>query len=211
MTSIAKANLLIFIKNPKAGRVKTRLAASIGDAEALKVYKRLLQHVNEQTLQLDVDKKLYYSDFVDWLDEWDDNRYAKLQQSGKDLGERMEKAFHQAFLERKKGSTQLALSTEPRPTIIIGSDCPQLTQQDLEQAFESLQQCDMVIGPAEDGGYYLLGLNFHQADLFKGIAWSTEQVFEQTMQVAAQLGLKVTVLPTLRDLDTVEDLLALGF
>tara|TARA_B100001109_G_scaffold255772_1_gene260727 strand:- start:8993 stop:9583 length:591 start_codon:yes stop_codon:yes gene_type:complete len=188
--------LIIFIKNAVAGKVKTRLAQGIGEEMALKYYKALLNHTRTVAEEVDAMRYLYYSESVEKNDRWDSDRFIKRTQEGADLGARMYKAF-QEVKEVKK--------------IIIGSDCPQITTLDLEQAFDSLDHHELVIGPANDGGYYLLGVKEVYKELFLDMEWSVESVFKETKERANKLNLKVKILRELVDLDTVEDLKISGF
>ena len=188
--------LIIFIKNAVAGKVKTRLAQGVGEEMALKYYKALLNHTRTVAEGVDAIRYLYYSESVEKKDRWDSARFIKRTQKGADLGTRMYKAF-QEVKEVKK--------------IIIGSDCPQITTLDLVQAFDSLDHHDLVIGPANDGGYYLLGVKEVYKELFLDMEWSVESVFNETIERANKLNLKVKILRELVDLDTVEDLKISGF
>lgn len=187
--------LLIFIKNPKKGRVKTRLAEDIGSSKALDVYQQLLKITKSITDQLKVDRQVWYSDFIDNNDIWSDGGYAKRLQSGDDLGERMKEAFRQAF------------ASEYEKVVIIGSDCAEMTPQILEQSFQALDDADIVIGPSKDGGYYLLGMSFFYPDLFADIKWSTPTVYDRTISKITTMNLPMHTLPVLNDIDNEEDLL----
>lgn len=185
---------MVFIKNPEAGNVKTRLAASVGNEEALQVYLRLLNYTIEVSKNLNADKQVWYSSFIDKNDNIPGSRFQKKVQSGSDLGERMTFAFEKAFGESYK------------KVVIIGSDCPGITVQLLEKAYSTLESKDLVVGPSEDGGYYLLGMNAFYPELFSGIKWSTGQVLSQSLSVARKIKLDVHKLPVLNDIDTEEDL-----
>src|SRR5690554_4685236 len=156
-----KKALIIFIKNPEPGKVKTRLAKTIGNKSALAIYKRMLRHTMNVSLQLKVNRQVWYSSFVDKSDNWNSSRFKKYLQTGDNLGERMKNAFAQAFRENYK------------QVVIIGSDCPELSARLLDDAYRALQASDLVIGLAEDGGYYLLGMKTFQPQLFTDIPWST--------------------------------------
>lgn len=192
-------NLIIFMKNPQLGFVKTRLARTVGDKRALDIYLQLVEKCKLETQQVKANRFLYYSKSIETTDPWNGMVFQKRLQFQGDLGERMQTAF-QEIGENKKG-----------PIIIIGCDCYDLTANIIEQAFEALKKCDLVIGPANDGGYYLLGLNHPDSDLFKGIDWSTEKVFRQTMEIVQQKKMTYTILQELIDLDTFEDLEKSGF
>jgi uncharacterized protein len=185
--------LLIFIKNPRLGYVKTRLAATVGPDEALRIYQILLEHTRLVTERVQANRWLYYSDSVDQDDKWSSQHFDKKMQSTGDLGQRMLAAFEAAFAA---GSHQV---------VIIGSDCAELTATHIEAAFEALNTSDVVLGPSLDGGYYLLGMNQLIPTLFEGIAWSTEQVLHQTQTAVAAIGLRCHLLEPLSDIDTEAD------
>ncbi|MEO6404726.1 MAG: TIGR04282 family arsenosugar biosynthesis glycosyltransferase [Ferruginibacter sp.] len=186
--------LIIFMKNPVIGKVKTRLAAAIGDATALEVYKKLLNHTQKITLFVDADKFLFYSEFLQREDEWPNDRFIKHLQKGNDLGERMCNAFEFVFLNKHQ------------KVIIIGSDCIDLSASVIEDAYLLLNDTDVVIGPAKDGGYYLLGMKELHHSLFKTISWGTSEVLKQTLSICRSQHLKYSLLPTLMDIDVEDDL-----
>lgn len=188
-----KRGLLIFIKNPQLGKAKTRLAASIGKEKALKVYMALLEHTRKTCLQVDAGRFLFYSSFIDKNDAWSEVEFQKHLQTGTDLGERMANGFKEGF---KKAA----------PLLIIGSDCAQLRPEIIEEAFEKLKSHDFVLGPAEDGGYYLLGMRSYEPFVFEQINWSTEKVADQTRQRIRHLGKSLAEVATLSDVDELEDL-----
>ncbi len=191
--------LLVFTRNATLGRVKTRLAASIGDAEALKVHKALMQQTIDQTSQCTCDKVVYYSDAIDANDLFSKNEFRQEVQSGKELGARMQGAFTAEF---SHGYTSI---------VIIGTDCPELDEASISLAFKQLEVSDVVVGPALDGGYYLLGLSAMHNELFEGIAWSTSSVLSETIQIAERLSLSMAFTPEKRDIDTFEDLTSSNF
>ena len=162
--------LIIFTKNPEPGKVKTRLAIDIGDRAAFEVYKFLLQHTVSVTKNLPVRKKVYYSEAIVDKDIWNLELYSKKLQEGKELGERMKNAFKEGFEEGYKN------------IVIIGSDLYDLKQEDLENAFYLLQEKEVVLGPATDGGYYLLGMNQLFPEVFQGKEWGTSSVFQETVK-----------------------------
>ncbi len=161
--------LLIFTRNPELGKCKTRLAATIGDKTALDIYNFLLDHTVKVTKDLPVDKKVYYSEEIWEEDVWDPTLFSKELQQGIDLGERMHNAFKAGF---KQGYKKIC---------IIGSDMFDIAQEDLSQAFESLNTHEYVVGPAEDGGYYLLGMTAVNKTLFQDKAWGTGNVLKDTL------------------------------
>ncbi|MEM9141695.1 MAG: TIGR04282 family arsenosugar biosynthesis glycosyltransferase [Bacteroidota bacterium] len=188
----SKNLLLIFTRNPELGKCKTRLAASIGDVAALEVYKILLEHTARTTQNLPVVKKVYYSEEIWENDIWDTRFFEKALQLGEDLGQRMAHAFLDGF---QKGFQKI---------VIIGSDMYDLSQTDLEEAFLCLEENDFVIGPAEDGGYYLLGMRHFKPDLFREKPWGKSTVYEETM--AQLVHEKVHVLPVRNDIDVYDDI-----
>ena len=190
---IEHSELIIFIKNPVLGKVKTRLAATLGDQKALEIYVKLLEHTKKVVAKAEVLKKVYYSEVIVEEDMWLGAEFMKAKQQGKDLGERMLNAFDYSFKDKKE------------KVVIIGSDCLDLTSEIIEEAFEKLNNHDVVIGPSEDGGYYLLGMNNLYPQLFQHKKWSTESVFIDTIEDILELGLSHYTLPTLTDIDTEND------
>jgi rSAM/selenodomain-associated transferase 1 len=186
--------LIIFIRNPIYGKVKTRLAKDIGDEKALQVYQLLLNHTLNITKPLKCSKFVYYSDEVSDQDIWDNQNYIKRLQNGNDLGERMYFAMKDLF---EAGFTKV---------LIIGSDCFQLKTEILEEAIIMLDQNSSVLGPAIDGGYYLLGLTSLIPDLFFNKEWSSEKVAQQTMDDFVRLGISYDFLEELNDIDDATDL-----
>lgn len=181
--------LIVFLKNPELGKVKTRIAQTVGDAKALAVYEELLAY--NRTLVADCTRPcfLFFSPYVpqhDWpvADSF-------LQSEG-DLGKRMQTAFEQLLGEYER-------------VLLIGSDCPYLQQRHLEEAWAALEQREVVWGPAEDGGYYLIGLKKTAPALFERMAWSTEQVLSDSIRAAEELGWSYHLLEELSDVDYWQD------
>ena len=189
-----KRLLLIFYRNPVIGGVKTRLAKTAGDEKALAVYLFMAAHTRRLTENLLVDKRVYYSDFIDREDAWDNHSFQKFIQAGDDLGERMLNAFREGYRDGYE-----AIS-------IIGTDCLELTSSILASAFQELNQKDVVLGPAKDGGYYLLGMTRLWPEFFQGKAWSTSSVAKDTIRDCEQLELSYSLLPVLQDVDEEADL-----
>ncbi len=189
-----KEALLIFAKNPVAGKVKTRLAATIGNEAALAVYLQLLSYTVGISSEVDADKFVFYSDHIEQEDLWDNQLFFKQIQQGNDLGERMKNALAVLF---NKGYSKI---------VIIGTDCPELSREIISDAFKSLEEQDIVIGPAHDGGYYLLGMKQLHATLFENINWSTNTVLAETLVKCEALQMDYALLRTLRDIDRSEDL-----
>ena len=184
--------LIIFVRKPEAGKVKTRLAAAIGAEAALTIYQKLLEHTHSTSLALDCDKYVFYADAVEEKDRWQ-NDFHKQQQAQTDLGGRMKAAFTQIF---QKGYSRVC---------IIGSDCFELTSAIITDAFLLLHRHEVVIGPARDGGYYLLGMRSKTKDLFDGVEWSTGKVLAQTIEKLLQNDYSYALLPLLTDVDTIND------
>ncbi|MBK0382479.1 TIGR04282 family arsenosugar biosynthesis glycosyltransferase [Pedobacter sp. SD-b] len=191
---MSKKAIIIFLKYPELGRSKTRLAATVGNENALKVYKELLNHTNLITKNLNCDKFLFYDKVSSNKMPWGDDIYQTAYQKESDLGGRMEDAFEQLFL---KGYESV---------LIVGSDCYELDQTIIENAFEMLKSKDVVIGPAKDGGYYLLGLNKMVKPIFSDVAWSTEKVYDDTVKILKSLNIQHATTPVLSDIDVFEDL-----
>lgn len=175
------------------GKVKTRLAATVGDAEALQIYRILLEKTRRAALDVEAERWLFCSDFLEPDDDWPESHFQKFLQSGAGLGERMENAFRQAF---DSGAGKVA---------IIGCDCPDLNGTLLQEAFQRLNEADFVLGPATDGGYYLLGMKHLEASLFRDMEWSTPVVSAETLGRIRALGKSCFLLPELTDVDTEED------
>ncbi|GAB3522394.1 TIGR04282 family arsenosugar biosynthesis glycosyltransferase [Emticicia fontis] len=185
--------IIIFVRNPELGKVKTRLAKGIGDEEALQVYIRLLKKTHEAIKHIDAHKFVFYADGINQNDLWENDLFIKAQQTGNDLGERMYNAFTYLF---SKGYGKV---------LIIGSDCPDLETAIIEEAFLSLSEYEVVIGPTFDGGYYLLGLKKPNSCFFENKLWSTDSVYHDTIQNISELNLSYKALAQLADIDTVED------
>ena len=184
--------IIIFARNPKLGKVKTRLAKTIGDFAALETYKILMKHTANVVEKSNAEKIVFYSEYIDNNDVWAKIKCEKVKQSEGDLGEKMQTAFEYAFeLGHKK-------------IVIIGSDVYSLKTEHIDSAFTQLETHDVVIGPAHDGGYYLLGLNFIIPELFEQKKWGTSSVLENTLADLNELN--VTLLEPLNDIDTFEDL-----
>ncbi len=188
------ALLMIFVKNPELGRVKTRLAKTIGNDMALVIYHHLLTHTCTVAQQVSADKAIHYSAFIDDLDEFKREEFQKYMQVGEDLGVRMKNAFKRGFDDGYQN------------VVIIGSDCYELTPTHIEEAIEALKTNEFVLGPAKDGGYYLLGMSCFNEELFLGKNWSTENVMLDTLIDIQRMEASYHLLPTLSDVDQEEDL-----
>ena len=188
----SKEALIIFTRNPELGKCKTRLAKTVGDESALKIYKFLLQHTVAITTKLKADKYVYYSEKVHNGDLWDTNTFRKKLQHGDDLGIRMRQAFNEVFMAGYDKA------------IIIGSDMYDLNQHDIETAFAALNDNEVVIGPAEDGGYYLLGMSSLQSKVFSNKDWGKETVLKDTLADLTEVSVKH--LEERNDVDYYEDI-----
>jgi rSAM/selenodomain-associated transferase 1 len=186
-----KEVVLVFQKNEVLGKVKTRLASGMGELRALEIYRHLVQMTYSVLAEVPASIWTYFSDFIP---EKVNYPIAKsFAQEGQDLGERMANAFARSF---ESGMEKV---------VLIGTDCPTLQSQHLNEAFEALSNSDLVLGPATDGGYYLIGMKRREDYLFEGISWSTAAVLSQTLAVATGHGLHFTLLDELSDIDTQED------
>ena len=192
--------LLVFARVPALGRVKSRLAAGVGQPAALAVYRELLAVTNAAIVEAGVPATVWLADTASTEPTADETRewatHTVCCQPEGDLGTRMTTAFAAAFAA---GAGRVA---------IIGTDCPGLRASHLTQAFAALETADVVLGPATDGGYYLLGLRQPQPTPFANKTWSTDSVLADTLADAYRLGLRVALLPELRDVDNAEDLAA---
>ena len=192
--------VLVFVRAPEAGRVKTRLAAAIGAEGALRVYRRLAAHTLAQVRQLaaeGVEVRVHYTPagagaaVREWLG---DGPLYLPQAESDDLGMRMGDAFARAFAD---GAGRV---------VIVGSDLPELTTALLHRAFDLLESHPAVLGPARDGGYYLLGLREMVDDIFSDVPWSTPGVLALTLQRLHDAGVEPAILEELPDVDEVGDL-----
>lgn len=184
--------LIIFIRNPELGKCKTRLAKTVGNENAFEIYRILLKHTFEITKHLRSDKAIYYSENIREDDIWDNNIYQKFQQKGEDLGMRMLNSFENSFLSKYEH------------VVIIGSDILDLKQKHIESAFRALESNDVVLGPSEDGGYYLLGMKKLYPVIFHNKKWGTETVRCETLnELKSQ---KVILLELLNDIDVYNDI-----
>ncbi|MDT7829242.1 TIGR04282 family arsenosugar biosynthesis glycosyltransferase [Pricia sp. S334] len=188
----SKDLLLIFTRNPELGKCKTRLAETVGDETALDIYRFLLQHTASITRNLNAAKQVWYSEEIWDNDIWDEAYYDKKLQKGQDLGVRMANAFQEGFAS---GYERI---------VIIGSDMFDLSRKDLENAFAQLKENDFVIGPAEDGGYYLMGMKSFRPELFTNKKWSSETVLEDTLRHLEDENL--AILDEKNDIDVYKDI-----
>ncbi|MEO8934247.1 MAG: TIGR04282 family arsenosugar biosynthesis glycosyltransferase [Xanthomarina sp.] len=188
----SKKAIIIFVRNPELGKCKTRLAKTIGDEAALKVYKYLLKHTAEITEKVIADKFVFYSEHIHKNDLWKDDIFIKKRQQGTDLGVKMQNAFTKLF------------NSGYQKILIIGSDILDLKSEHISESFLKLETHDVVIGPAFDGGYYLLGMKQLQPHIFENKAWGTDTVLKDTFNDLQ--GQNIYRLEELNDIDTFEDL-----
>jgi rSAM/selenodomain-associated transferase 1 len=188
--------LIVFQKNPKLGKVKTRLAATVGNHRALEIYEFLIEKTFSQInkTRREIDVFVYYSDFLPDVQEYESSHsLCGFVQKGTDLGDRMKNAFSDIF----------ALGYQK--ILILGTDCPTIQSEIIEEAFRGLEKVQVVVGPASDGGYYLLGMNRLIEDLFVDIPWSTPEVLSISSQSLLGEKIPFLLLPELSDIDTEED------
>lgn len=188
--------LIIFVKAPRAGFVKTRLAATVGSETALETYETLVEIITTNLRSIaNVDLHFSPADAQDEISSWLHKNWKSSPQADGDLGDKLQGAFHQAF------------GQDFERVIIIGSDCPYVEPSDIHEAEAALSESDVVLGPATDGGYWLIGLRKPAPTLFQNIHWSTASVLEETLARAGQENLTVTQIRELSDVDTVTDLM----
>lgn len=188
-------HLIVFVKNPVLGEVKTRLAASLGEQRALDIYNELLEITRENITNLGCQKHVFFGSFIEDDVIWEEAFLSKNIQDGGGLGERMESAFYRIFRSE----------SDPVKAVLIGSDCPELTSVHINQAFELLDTSDVVLGPALDGGYYLIGMKKNHPAIWLEIDWSTDRVYQQTIDKINKFNISYSVLPVLQDIDTQDD------
>ncbi|WP_431156648.1 TIGR04282 family arsenosugar biosynthesis glycosyltransferase [Winogradskyella poriferorum] len=193
---MTEALVIVFVKNRKLGTVKTRLAKTIGDIGAFEVYSELLKITEKETSALTVDKHIYYSNSVEHV-QWP-NDYKTIQ-SGSNLGEKMYNAFKDGF---KLGYKKV---------VLIGSDLPTISASIIENGIQALDSNDVVFGPAEDGGYYLVGLNKLNEYIFENKPWSKPNLLVTTLTELKVSNYSYHLLKTLNDIDTYEDLIVSDF
>lgn len=192
-----KRCLIVFVKEPKKGFVKTRLATVLGEDTSLFLYKAFIKDTLSIARSVEAEIKiLAYESFSKnpvYLSEISTG-FNLYEQEGSDLGERMSSAFEYA---QRQGSLS---------TVIIGSDSPTLPAHFIEDAFEKLVKADVVIGPSHDGGYYLIGVSGSPEGLFKDVVWSSSNVFKKTLDNAEYMEKEVALLKSWYDIDTIDDL-----
>jgi uncharacterized protein len=200
--SLMKECLIIFTRYPEPGKTKTRLIPVLGAAGAAKLQQQMTEEKLAEACKLQssypISIEVHFTGCNQQLiQDWLGNNIYRKQSEG-DIGCRMAMAFQSAF------------SSGINRVVLIGIDCPDLTTDLMAEAFQALKSHDLVLGPAQDGGYYLIGLNQLIPQLFTGISWSTAVVLQQTQKIAQKLQLSVGYLPTLSDIDRPEDLAILN-
>ncbi len=191
-----KELVIVFVKNIKLGKVKTRLAKTIGNQGAFNVYGELVKVTEEATQNLRADKRIYFSDAVintKWKNDY------KTIQEGKNLGERMKNAFTKGFDD---GYERI---------VLIGSDLPDISLVHIEGGLKSLNSNEVVFGPAIDGGYYLVGMTKMYHSIFNNKPWSESHLLQVTLEELDHENISYTLLEALNDIDTFEDLEASEF
>jgi len=200
--SRGREHIILFTRLPKPGAVKTRLINRLGPQGAAELHDKMTIHVLRRIQPIlkvrKIQLQVYYcggsrKEMVNWLG----NAYALYSQQGSNLGQRMEHALTRII---RQGADR---------ALLIGSDCPALDADILSRALDSLDSHDLVLGPAADGGYYLIGLRAGKngyANLFANIDWGTDQVLQQTLTQAKKSRFSYTLLPRLHDIDRPEDL-----
>jgi uncharacterized protein len=194
MRAVNAEQLIVFVKAPRAGSVKTRLAKALGNNEACDAYKQLVAVVLRNVSGIKhTELRFSPDDARNEIAPWLREHWTAAPQGDGDLGARLSRAFEEAFA---RGAERV---------VIIGSDCPEVKSADIRTAWRELKNFDVVVGPAIDGGYWLIGLRAPQPELFREIAWSSDQVLGQTLQHAKSIGLRIQLLRILSDVDTEED------
>ena len=195
MTAPSSKRLVVFVKAPRSGRVKTRLAHSIGADAACGVYQELVAAVLDRIATIPfVELRFAPDDALDEIKPWGRPGWKFAAQGEGDLGARLCRAFDDHF------------ASGAERVVVIGSDCPEMSDRDICNAWDALADHDVVLGPALDGGYWLVGLRSSQPNLFCGISWSSSAVLDETLTLARREGLGIHLLRTLRDVDTQDDL-----
>ena len=192
-----RQHLIIFTRYPELGKVKTRMIPALAAKGAEELHRKLAEYTLGKLAGLRNFLSLiiyYHGGSEEKMRTWLGVHYCYHAQRGKDLGEKMQNAFADGFAQ---GMTAIA---------IIGTDCPEIGEKEILAAFEALKTHDMVLGPALDGGYYLIALKQVFPELFDVIPWGTGEVLAKTQTIAAKLALKTAYLPKLADIDRPEDL-----
>lgn len=193
---MSKNLLIVFVKNIILGKVKTRLAKTIGDVGAFNIYSELFSITERESQKANIDRHIYFSDVI-IPSKWEGD--LKFVQEGENLGEKMKNAFQHGFDEGYEN------------IILIGSDLPNISKEIIESGFDALQDNDVTFGPALDGGYYLIGLSKMNASIFEDKPWSQSTLLDVTLHQLSEQQSSVSLLTPLNDIDTFEDLVASDF
>ncbi|NEP00593.1 MAG: glycosyltransferase [Symploca sp. SIO2E9] len=196
---VLRERLIIFTRYPEPGKTKTRMIPALGASGAAELQRRMTEHTLSEIKELKAWRSLSVEVHFNGGDQqlmaqWLGSELAYRKQSEGDLGRRMTSAFETSFAA---GMTRV---------VIIGTDCPGLNAKLISQALQALAEHDLVLGPARDGGYYLIGLRRLFPELFIGISWGTSEVRQQTLEIAENLNLEIAQLAPLTDVDRPEDL-----
>lgn len=192
--NVPAEQLIVFVKAPRPGAVKTRLAKTIGTAAACAAYRSLVETLLDRLQSLSAVELRYSPDDAGCeIERWRRGSWTRRPQGAGNLGQRLMSAFEQAF---GAGASRV---------VIIGSDCPAVMVRDIREAWKSLHTHDVVLGPASDGGYWLVGSSRPLPQLFEDMAWSTDRVFGETIERIWRGGFTVQVLRELPDVDTERD------
>jgi uncharacterized protein len=187
--------LIIFTRYPTAGRVKTRLISALGERGAMLLYRRLVEYTLDQSRNFEGSIEIRFTGGnLKQMKSWLGEQFYYREQKGMSLGERLTGAVAEAFSE------------EFKKVVVIGTDCPGLKIDHIDEAFRLLDGSELVIGPAVDGGYYLIGFSNYYPELFHDISWGSSEVYRQTIKAANRLNLKIAVLEKLDDIDRPADL-----
>ena len=186
--------LIVFVKAPRPGQVKTRLAETLGAEAACAAYRRLVETQLQQLSSLpEVELRFAPDDAVAEIQPWLRPSWRARPQGDGDLGRRLRSAFAEAFAAGNKA------------VVIVGSDCPEVTAADVGEAWRELRTFELVVGPATDGGYWLIGLRQPHPALFEGIGWSSELVLAETLARARARGQRIQLLRLLTDVDAAKE------
>ena len=191
--------LIVFARYPEAGKTKTRLIPALGPDGAAEIQRLMAEHALNQFRKLKKHRPVLIDVQYDGgsrglMETWLGREFSYTPQGKGDLGGRMFEAFSRAF------------GSGARRAVLVGTDCPGITEKRLQDAFESLDHADVVLGPTRDGGYYLIGLHRPVRDLFVAMPWGTDRVLSRTRKTAEGIGLRVCLLKQLADVDRPEDL-----
>ena len=203
----SECHIALFAKFWRPGKVKTRLAVTLGNRVASQVYFQFLSHLLRQLEQAADRRTVVFQPEASRLEfsRLCDGQWELEPQSDGDLGNKLNRFFSRALRRQTVGASE----PPNRKVVVIGSDCPRLNHARVEQAFEALDRQKVVVGPSCDGGYYLIGMRNQVLDIFQGISWSTPQVLAETIRRLEKMSVGFELLPEMSDVDEIEDLQAL--